>query len=571
MHQEDFLIPMKAKTWMIEAMERLFKLLCPVLAALLLCSCGKETFREIPVCTHAELVHHPAVEAGRDTRGNIEYWSCPCCGKRYRDAQGKEEYSGRIYILPTKFIDSSCLAGYRPFAEQTKDGITAATVATIAEMLVTISGLAVTCVSYCDDCEYLIEEIGKVTYNENQDAINMAYMDECLSRISSNVKAYNQEMDRMQVKVDEMIREIDEANAILQDTRETLVKSLNDVAKVEQNMRIYNLFDTRYRDVVNLDVSTSHAWTAVSDLLHKGEDLLAGAGTARDSADVLINKTHQIESIVSAWGTDKSYPDKTASLLTRYLHMDADYGSSFVNLLDDYSADYFVWEHQAISFKKMILDYDFTVVSQAFALTTIYYSLLSSGDNNYRNSRIESMRKDFDAMVQLASDKTLEYEDAFLNRDRVCNVTGKIFSIDAKDIYPESFWLLYGLSSDYEETLQKAIDDYDAELLCVGSNSSSLWDICFTDMGFHTGADAGLPAALIVPLSEDNHRIVVSDAYDSSVTVDIWAYCRVDNMVRQEIYLGAYTGNNSDVEVSSPPAQYSYFTLEVTGRKEDVQ
>jgi len=587
---------------MIETMGKLLKTLYTALVAVLLCSCGKETVtnnspessahRDPLVCAHTGLVHHPAVEATFDARGNVEYWSCPQCGIRFSDAQGKDEYTGRIYVLPKKFIEPSCLAGYHPFSEraETKDGITAGAIASIAELLVTISSLAVTCVSYCDDCEDVIDEINEVKNKEAKNADDMAVMDNCLSLISSNVRSYNNEMDRMQVMVDEMILNVNEADEILKKTRETLVNSLSEVSKLEDNIRIYNLFDTRYKDILSLDSSTSQAWTAINDLLHKGSDLLSSAVTAIDSADVLITKTHQLENIVSAWGTDKSYPDKTAALLSRYLQMDADYGSTFVKLLDDYSAEHFVWDHQAIPFRKMVMDYDFTVLSQAYALTSIYYGIIPSEDNRYRRHRLESMEKDFNAMLELAEEKTSEDEHAYLYGDRVCNVTGKIFSIDAKKIDPRTFfyeigldtfyfffsiymnyWRLYGLSDQYEETVEKSMDDYDAELFCVGSDSSSLWDICFTDMGFHTDADDSLPGALMVPFCENEYRTLTREMYSDSETIEIWANCRTDNMIRKEIDLGIYSGGGGSAEVLKDPEPYSYFTFEVKGKKEEGQ
>jgi len=592
---------------MIEAMERIMRNICLALILALALSCGKEVAEPSEKtwmssdyeCVHAFLEHHAAVPATYDTRGNVEYWSCTQCGKRFSDADGQKEYNGRIYLLPKKFVDASCLSGYDPFPKSgTKDGITAATVASIASLLVTIGGLTTTCISYCDDCEEVVDEINEVTNKAEKNADDLALLEYLSEKMSEDVKSFNREMDEMAVKVDEMIHNINESNEILQNTRQSLVKSLEEVSLVENNIRLYNLFDTRYRDIVSLDTSTSCAWEAVWSLLSKGGDQLASARTARDSAEVLISKTKQIENVVSAWGADWSCPNKTSALISRYLQMDADYGSTFVKLLDDYSTDHFVWEHQTIQFKQLILDYDFTVLSQAYTLARVYYAMVPDVDKTYYQYRFEALKALFDEMTGLAVEKSQEYELAY-NSDRVCRATGKIFAIDAVEAYPEEFllsyaksvsetgdvfrdhfWEIYRIADTKEETRERAIDDYDLELFCAASASSSLWEICFVGMGFHKDFESDKPAAIMVPFGEKEYSLTISNkpiyktkASFNETYFDVKSNCRVDGVVTKKLFLGEYkyTKSEKSSTVVVKPDSYRYFTFKVVGNKEAEQ
>ena len=50
-------------------------------------------------CIHENMVHHPRVEATCTEAGNIEYYECPDCEKKFSDAAGEDEITGSV-ILP---------------------------------------------------------------------------------------------------------------------------------------------------------------------------------------------------------------------------------------------------------------------------------------------------------------------------------------------------------------------------------------------------------------------------------------------------------------------------------------
>ncbi|MBQ6314922.1 MAG: fibronectin type III domain-containing protein [Mogibacterium sp.] len=70
--------------------------------------CGEHKTESLPLAPHAELKHVEAVEPTCTSYGNIEYWYCPDCSRRFSDANGENEIDQfELSPLPHTLVEHS--------------------------------------------------------------------------------------------------------------------------------------------------------------------------------------------------------------------------------------------------------------------------------------------------------------------------------------------------------------------------------------------------------------------------------------------------------------------------------
>jgi len=264
-------------------------------------------------CDASRLVYHEFVSPKDFDFGNIEYWECPDCGKRYTSADSSDLLCDNVLLLPLRYGEAMDLLNNANQAIYVDGNLNE----------VVISSIIFTSLAIIANLGFSLPSLIKSS------ATKWAELESKLNMIKKSVDLVSQ----------------------------NLYNVAKDVENIPYRLRIMDRYDNM---ALLKDITRS--------TFHKIDSVLA--------IDGMAGKEDVIRNYLFDWGNNElgshnaSPYDLTYGLMKEYSAIAL--GLNVPEMYGKYMDSMFLWEHQGYPLRQMVMAQDVSIVGLAYCLTALY-------------------------------------------------------------------------------------------------------------------------------------------------------------------------------------------------------
>lgn len=366
-------------------------------------------------CPPESLVHFEARPATATERGNVEYWECPLCGRKYKDAQGKVLLEGSVTIMATSFSADEALLNdlddefdwRSEFQPETKSVFaTVGTIVSLIGMVQKATNIVSSLVSTGEDPHW-------VAVKDKMDQMQSS-------------------LGRIEAKIDAIAQLVDAASY-----RQTIIE--------------------RNRQLNFLDTKSTPAFQLIVKYINSND----------------ADRGEKIASVLQDWSDNKfggaTIADLTQSLIQQYVNTGLEV--NIPGMMEKVANCAYLWEHEGYNFRYQSIAHDAILTSISYLMTATYVASIKEYRNeDLRQADLERLRSDL-AAYEAAVKAELEKMDERYEKYRRYNPSNITFNVEAKS-YDFRQWFVNHRNNGFPRLNQngKAVENCELVLKDLGLN-----------------------------------------------------------------------------------------------------